>query len=290
MALEFQKEIIVFLQSLRSVATEFFFNFVSFFGEPEFYILLLGLIYWVLNKKAGEVIGVTLGLSLSLNNILKAIFQIERPHITYDEIDNLRASTATGSSFPSGHTQGAASLFFALALAFKKRFLMIIAVVMTILMMLSRVFLGVHYLQDVLAGALIGFLLALMVHKIFQKYHNQPLVLHKIYGLMIALMLPAVLLVDVNDFFRGYGIFVGLILAVVIEKRYVNFTLVISWQRKVLRYLIGVILLMISMTVLGLLFGLAPENLKNGLDFIRFFLVALIGFGLYPMFFTKFKF
>lgn len=290
MALEFQKEIIIFLQDLQSGFSEFFFNFISFLGEPEFYILLLGFIYWVLSKKAGEAIGVTLGLSLSINNLLKAVFQFERPYLTHDEIENLRPGTSTGSSFPSGHTQGAASVFFAVALAFKKRFLWIIAIVLSVLMMLSRMFLGVHYLQDVLAGALIGFLIAIGIHKIIQAYYHRPMVLHKIYGLMIALMLPAVLFVDSNDFFRGYGVFVGLILAVVIEKRYVNFSIDITWARKILRYVLGVVLLAFTMSVLGWVFAFAPENLKNALDFVRFFLVALIGFGLYPMFFTKYDF
>ncbi len=290
MALELQKDFVLFLQGFRNVFTELFFNLVSFFGEPEFYILLLGFVYWVLNKKAGEMIGITLGFSLSLNNILKAIFHLERPFITYSEIENLRASTATGSAFPSGHAQGSASLFFALAFAFKKRFLFIIAIIMAILMMFSRMFLGVHYFQDVLAGTLIAILIAYGVYLIFKKYYEQPLTLHRIYALMIALLLPAVILVDINDFFRGYGIFVGLVLAIVIEKRFVNFTYAISWQRKIVRYLGGVLLLLLTMNLLGLLFGLAPDDFKNALDFVRFFFVALIGFGIYPMIFTKLKF
>ena len=60
-------------------------------------------------------------LSLSVNNILKNIFMVERPKIS-EGVVNLKPSTATGSSFPSGHSQTASTLYTSIAL-YLKRFL-----------------------------------------------------------------------------------------------------------------------------------------------------------------------
>jgi len=289
MFLDVQKDLIIWLQSFHNAFTDFFFNLVSFFGEPEFYIILLGFIYWVFNKKAGEFLGITLGISISLNNLLKAVFMIERPFLTHDEIDNFREYTATGSAFPSGHAQGNTTVFYALARYFNRRYLWITAIVMMVLMMLSRMFLGVHYLQDVLVGSAIGFGLALGVHYLFRRYETSWL---RLYLIFAALFLPAFFLVDVNDFFRGYGILIGFILAMWLEKNYVNFTMEIPLYKKVIRYVLGVVLMILTMSVLGMMFGFAEDGttLKNMLDFVRFFFVAFIGFGVYPMIFKKFNF
>lgn len=295
MWLETQKEMVIWLQGLSNAFTDLFFNFISFFGEPEFYILLLGFIYWIYNKKAGEFIGLTLGLSLSLNNVFKGIFNVERPFLTHpEEIQNMRASTATGSSFPSGHVQGATTIFFAVATYFKQRWLFIVAAVMIILMMISRMYLGVHYLQDVIAGGIIGIGITLGMYKAFTMLYENQQRLHQFYIALAVILFPAILLIDVNDFFRGYGIMVGFILAIIFEKHYINFTLDVSRVKLALRYVVGVGAILITMIALGELFSLInttqgslPENM---LDFVRFFAVAFIGFGVYPYIFNRFNF
>ena len=59
-------------------------------------------------------------------------------------------------SFPSGHSQMSAGLFFSAAFRLKKGWAWILAPVLTLLVMLSRLYLGVHYPTDVLAGAALG--------------------------------------------------------------------------------------------------------------------------------------
>jgi len=295
MALELQRDIIIWLQGFSNTLTDWFFNFVSFFGEPEFYILLLGLIYWTISKRAGEFLGITLGLSISINNILKGIFMVERPHITYpDEINNMRASTATGSAFPSGHAQGANTIFFGIAAYFKRRGFWIFAWILMVLMMLSRMFLGVHYLQDVVVGSIIGLAIALLMHRAFTKLHETPEKLHQFYLALIIVMFPAILLIDVNDFFRGYGIMVGFFIAILIEKKKVNFSVNVPIINLAIRYVVGVLFMLLTMIALGELFDLigfeAASFGANMLDFVRFFAVALTGFGIYPMLFKKLNF
>ncbi len=295
MFLDAQKEIILFLQEYANTVTEVFFSAVSFLGDPEFYILLLGLIYWVLHKRLGEVLAVTLGTSISLNNVLKGILMIDRPFQTYDEVQNLREYGATGSSMPSGHAQGSSTVFFAIARHFNRRNAFIVASVLAVLMMISRMFLGVHYLQDVVAGTAIGILVALIIYSVYDRLESNDTALHLFYFLLILAFFPGVILLadneTANDFFRGYGILTGFAAAIIIEKRFVNFTLAIPWFKKILRYFIGIALMLLVMEVFGRAFeGVEDVARSNVLDFIRFFAVAFIGFGIYPIIFKALRF
>lgn len=295
MYLELQRDFVIWLQGFSNAFTDLFFNMISFFGEPEFYILLIGFFYWVFNKKAGEFIGVTLGITTSINNILKGFFNMARPFETYpNDIENFREYTATGSAFPSGHVQNSTSVFFGVASYFNKKYLWGLAGIMLVLMSVSRMFLGVHYIQDTIAGGLVGILVVFMTFSIFQSVHDNEALLHKLYLIGILILLPFMFITDVNDFFRGYGIYIGIVLGVMYEKKYVNFTMDIVFWKKIIRYIFGVISMMIVMVLLGELFGLLGYEEgsfgKNFFDFVRFFFVAFVGLGVYPKIFTKLNF
>ena len=153
-------DLIIWLQNTGGTLGKMFFNFISFLGEAYIYILILAIVYWAYDKKFGEYLGTTLGISLSTNNFIKGVTQLPRPFESYGEIENLRPETSYGSSFPSGHTQGFSAFLFAIAYRLKK-YWWLIAIVLTFLMMMSRMYLGVHYLRDVIVGASLGLVIAL---------------------------------------------------------------------------------------------------------------------------------
>lgn len=285
-------EIIRFLQDQSSFVLDLFFDAISFLGEEYFYIAVLGFIYWIVNKRFGEFLAITLGFSLTLNNVIKDFTEANRPFEDYDDIENKRPETATGHSMPSGHVQGSSSFFTAIALYLKRHVYLIIAVVLTILMMLSRMYLGVHYLKDVIVGAVIGIAIATIAHVFFQKYKDKPKQLHTVYIVLVLVFVPGLFIISSNDFFKGYGILAGVVCAIIYEKRYVQFTYDISLGRKIIRYGVGLILMGSILVSVKALFGLIPSNVffANILDFIRYFLVAFIGFGAYPYLFKRWNF
>jgi membrane-associated phospholipid phosphatase len=287
---------IKWLQSFEGPLLDFFFEMISFLGEEFVYIAILSAIYWLYNKRLGEFIGVTLGVTFALNTGLKELFSKPRPFEVSDEIINKRPETSTGHSMPSGHTQGAATFYMSTALGFKKRYGIILASMMTLLMMLSRMYLGVHYLEDVLVGALLGILLSVISYYLFFIKNVSNLLLHRIYLVTMIVFLPLGFIFiakeSANDFYKGYGIMIGIMSGVMFEKRWVNFRIIDSFKGKLMRYLVGVVSLALVLTLTGVIADalFSAQVLINLIDLCRYTLIGFLGFGLYPFLFTKYNF
>ena len=94
------------------------------------------------------------GTSWALANVTKALADRSRPYEVMASAV-LRQHPAHGTSFPSAHTAVTMAVVIAL-MPFLPRALAAVAVVYAVLVGWSRVYLGVHYPLDVLAGAGVG--------------------------------------------------------------------------------------------------------------------------------------
>ena len=110
-----------------------------------------------------------------LNNGLKAVFARPRP----DVVPHLHEVMSL--SFPSGHAMTSAAVYLTLGAMLMriserrltKIYCMAIAMLATLLIGSSRVYLGVHYPTDVLAGWMIGMSWALLVWLIERRIERQ---------------------------------------------------------------------------------------------------------------------
>lgn len=127
------------------------FQGFSLLGEEYFFLLALPLGYWLWRRDAMGRVGAVLLFTVVLNAFIKELFHIPRPSIEH-------LMQAEGWSFPSGHAQMAMVLWGWLAWEIHRRWAYWTAGVLIVAIAASRVYLGVHYPQDVLGGILIGFL------------------------------------------------------------------------------------------------------------------------------------
>ena len=179
------------------------------------------------------------------------------------------------------------SFLFAEAFYFKKQRMFIIATVLSVLMAISRMYLGVHFFEDVFVSIILGILTAYVISIIFRKLNDKQL--HILYLSIIGIFLPIVLLIGEEDLFKTYGLMVGFYFAMTYEKKYINFSLDISLLKKAVRVLSGLVVMLTIQIGLGAMFDMVADEgsyLLNILDLIRYGLISFIGLGIYPMLFN----
>lgn len=267
------------IRAIQSIHTPFLdklFEGITIFGEELFMVPLLAIIYWTIDKKFGETLAYTVFTSLLFNNSLKELFSFERP-IGKEGIRTLRPETATGKSFPSGHSQNAAATGTAISLYLKKRWLTMILWILIVLIGISRLYLGVHYPKDAVVGILLGFLTALICAKLLKVMKKEVL-----YTLTFLLFIPAFFFEGSEDFIKSFGSYAGFFLGILLEKNYVQFEVKGTLFKKILRVLLGILLVLLIKEGLKLLL---PEMMIY--ELLRYFLVTFTAIFLYPLLFKK---
>jgi membrane-associated phospholipid phosphatase len=100
----------------------------------------------------------------------KSLAKRDRPYVTYPEIDNVVKES--GYSFPSGHTSAAFATATSLSMAYPKWYVIAPSFLWAGTVGYSRMYLGVHYPTDVLAGAIVGSGSAFLCYKL-NKWINK---------------------------------------------------------------------------------------------------------------------
>ena len=250
-------DFIVVLQTVHNPALDTFFNLVTSLGSETFYILLLPLLYWCVDKALAQRLAYLFLFSTYSNAALKSFFRHPRPFQYDPRVLNLGwvPGEKLGYGLPSGHSQGAITVWGYLASAVRRRWMWVLAAVLVALIAFSRIYLGVHFPTDVLVGLLVGGLwLGLFLWlepRLVRWLAGQSLVVQT--GL--ALVVPAALLLarPVGDAVVAMGTLIGLGVGIVIESRAVRFHAGGPiWQRAA-RLVLGVVVIVILREGLALL-------------------------------------
>lgn len=144
-----------------------FFEGIMMLGEETLIIILVVALWFALDKKLAQQVFFVTATSLSVNGIVKNYAQVPRPFTK--GISCVRPDTATGYSFPSGHTQGFAMWSSFFAIKFKKLWLSILVGVLITLVAVSRLYLGAHYPSDVIVAVVLGDDLSALGNYLFAK-------------------------------------------------------------------------------------------------------------------------
>lgn len=271
--------ILKFIQSFANPFLDTFFSLITNIGSEFVLIAILCFIYLSIDKEKGEYIAFTFLLSGFLNFTLKNIFKFERP-IGQKGIRTLMKNTAPGYSFPSGHSQFSSTLFNSIFLSFKNRFTLILAVLLPLLIGLSRMYLGVHYPKDILAGLIIGYLISYLMYKVYYSLNK-----NTIFILIILFSIPASFISKDPDFIKFAGALSGFSLGVIIENKYINFHNSISFIKKIIRYILGLAFIVLMRYIFKMIL---PATVF--FDFLRYMIIFIIFTTVYPLIFKKFNF
>lgn len=272
--------VIRFLQSFQNPVLDVLAEGITLLGEQIFFVLILALIYWTLHKDCGKVVCYGLFTSICFNGVVKDIVKAPRP-IGQEGVFTHRAETATGYSFPSGHSQSAASFFTSLCLFVRRKILVTIAVVLVPLIGISRLYLGVHWPKDVIFGIIFGVACSFICQFLYSRISNKTL----LFSVTFLVMTPSFLLDPSIDFIKTMGLFFGFIFGNLLEEKKVDFTTDIPWLQKSIRLAIG----LLSLLALHLSMRYFLPHLPI-FDFIRYSIISLYAFGIYPYVFKKYKF
>ena len=280
-------DILLALQDFRNGPGAFLASFLAkmtWLGELNTALVIMALIYWCVSKEFGSYLLMGWSGNRLVNGMLKVTVCAYRPWIRDARVvpygDSIK--TATGYSFPSGHTMNAASVYGGGAVRKDiPRAMRIVLVFLVLLVAFSRNYLGVHTPQDVLVGIAAGTSVMFLTMKLMQWINNHSekdlLVVCIGVGLAILVAIYAAVkpypvdtdaagkvLVDgakmANDTFKGVGWCAAFLTGWILERRFVQFSTDISMIKRMSRLTIG----LFSYYVVSLIFVPAVKDWISG--------------------------
>jgi len=156
------------IQGLQTMspALDGFMEAVTFLGTIEFYILFIPALYWSVNQSLGLRVLFILILTDVPASSFKQLLHEPRPYW----IGGVKAMGDEPSyGIPSTHASNTLAVWGLLAYTMKKSWMWTLSIVLILLIGLSRLYLGVHFPQDVLGGWLLGLIMLLL----FLKYEGR---------------------------------------------------------------------------------------------------------------------
>lgn len=289
-------ELLLFLQGIRNPVLDAIVLTVTRLGEELFALVPLLLCYWCIDKRLGLRIGFTFFAGGIANQFSKVIFRVERPFVRNSAIipHESAIGTATGYSFPSGHTTSASSLAMAFTMSFRKKWwVWLLAAVYALSVGFSRMYLGVHTPADVFVGILMTVVMALLVDFAFADCDRHPA--HVTWWFLLcgvaaaSMMLYAGIVVgkgivpvaQAKNAFQTGGAAMALLLGLILDHKYIHFDPKAPLKMQIIKFILG--------AGIALLFkeGLKPVlGTSLPMQALRYFITVLVIVAGYPWVFT----
>ncbi len=286
---------------------------ISAGGEELFYLLALPAVYWSIDKRLGRQIGYIFLLSGATNNIAKHLLRQPRP---FWLDPGVQQGQVDGYGIPSGHVQNATAIYLLLAFWARRSWAWLLALLGIVLMALSRVYLGLHFLQDVIGGFVLG-LIVLVSFLFWQQAFAErfsrrilgrrllimviiPLLLAAVYGLgLVILGLPNLAVpwtafvpaAEINAYEDVTSTLAGLLgfgIGMILESSRIRFRADGPAWKRVVRYALGIA---VAVGIWGLraVLPVEPLWLALPLRFLRYLLLLLWVTYFAPWLFVKLR-
>ena len=297
--MEWEVKLIESLQKAPEGLIRIFGSVFSFIGGEIGLLLIILIILFCWKKESGKRLALIIAALHAWLGMIKAVVLRPRPYMEHP--DRIRGIAdfgksaplddvaAQGYSFPSMHSASAMALFISLAKEVKKRWAWIGAIIIAILVGISRAMTGMHYPTDILAGWALG-LAVVVIFTLLEKKINNEWVRHLI---LLASILPGVFFVRTEEYYSSLGLMIGLIAAIHFDEKFVNFTDTQNIFAKILR-IVGAFALYFALNTL-LKMPFSKEFLASGtlnallIRTARYAVNLFVITGIYPKVFPMFE-
>lgn len=280
-------------------------RFFSYLGTEDFFFLVLPLIYWSVDSALGLRVGFILVTSSMFNYVGKILFAGPRPYWVSSHVRVFWPEPTFG--IPSGHAQEAVAVWGMIAAYGKRTWVRVTAILLIFLIGFSRLYLGSHFPHDVVAGWLIGSIILWVFVRFWEPVESWIGARTFQYQIFIAFMVALVFIVlglgtialrsnfQIPDFWTNNALLVGTELPAPIDANgiftsagtFFGLASGAAWivslggyqakgplGKRALRYIIGLIGVLIFWMGLGALLPRGDGFIFYTLRFIRYALVG----------------
>jgi len=289
---------LVWLQGWRSGLLDGGMTSMSWLGREYFYLLLFPFLYWCVNKRWGVWAAFGLVGSTYAGEYLKWLFKLPRP--PSPPVQRLWPETSPG--FVSTHAAPAVGVWGTLAWQVRRRWFTLLAITLAFLIGVSRLYLGVHYPADVVGGWLVGLVVMIIVVKwlpgVERKVDVWPLWAQVGGVLLLALVLLAIFPTNwqgqrpAEAGVLNAGVLTGFLCGLIWDRRRLHFQATGPWSQRLLRFGLGLLLVLVAYVGLDLLFAPFSQGsyaVAQGLRFGRYAAVGFVVPGLGPWVFQRLR-
>jgi membrane-associated phospholipid phosphatase len=259
-------------------------EFFTFLGKIEFYILLITFLYWIVDPGLGFRVFMVLLSTDIIATSFKQLLHQPRPYWIGD-VQHLGAEE-TSYGIPSSHASDSLAVWGYLAYQVKKSWMWVVSIAIFLIISFSRLYLGVHFPHDLIAGWMIGLIVLLL----FVKFEKQVSIYLRMqsqtyqigFGFVISILFIIIGVIvrfiisgtsdpeswahyasearSLTHYFTLAGALFGAMAGYVMMKFRASFQVKGSWSMKLGRYLIGIIGVVITMYGLDFLFSLIASD------------------------------
>lgn len=243
------------LESIRCGFLDVFFSIFTLFGEELVVAGVIAVIYICFNKEFGERAIVTVLSASCITTAVKSGVRRLRPYAAGNvtKADNfLTADLDADMSFPSGHATASSGFFAALSIRFRKAYIIAPSAVLVFMIVLSRLYLGVHYPSDVLAGLVVGIGMAFLWALVYKGFYKARLYIYLGFAALtlIPLFIPAM---QTKSMFEMSAIALATAIGLIVENKFIKFEDTDKWVKRIVRLALMALIAAIPYLLLGLL-------------------------------------
>ena len=250
------------LESIRVPWLDTVMAAITHLGEETVFMVAALFVFWCVSKRHGYYLLAVGFAGTVLNQFLKLLFRIPRPWVLDSDftiVESARAQ-ATGYSFPSGHTQNAVGTFGGIARFTRRKWVRVAAIVVAVLVPLSRMYLGVHTPLDVGVAAVIAVALVFALYPLMERSDSRHGVMGAVLAVMLALAVGYLLFVSrypfpadvdaanlasgVENAWKLLGATVGMLVGWWLDVRFIHFDTRAVWYVQLIKLVGGLALLL----------------------------------------------